>query len=93
MTENPSQDGAADANPPEFEDTVPEIEDVPDQNAQATPEDDMVIPPQAPKRSMMQQAEDIGIAVIDDDMQVDQERINEERKAYLEEARSQEVFD
>ena len=42
---------------------------------------------------MMQQADDIGIAIIDDDMQVDQERIDEERRAYLEESRSQEVFD
>ena len=93
MTENPPQDSTENADPPEFEDTVPEIEDVPDQNAKIASEDDMVIPPQTPKRSMMQQADDTGIAVIDDDMQVDQERINEERRAYLEEARSQEVLD
>ena len=72
---------------------MPEIEDVPHQNAEAAPEDDVVIPTQAPKRSMMQQADDIRIAIIDDDMQVDQDRINEERKAYLEESRSQEVLD
>lgn len=93
MTENPPQDGAENADPPEFEDDVPGIEDVPDQNAKTAPEDDMVIPLQAPKHSMMQQAADIGIAVIDDDMQVDQEKINEERRAYLEESRSQEVSD
>ena len=93
MTENPLQDSAAHADPPEFEDDMPEIEDTPHQNAKTMSENDMVIPPQAPKRSMMQQADDIGIAIIDDDMQVDQERINEERRAYLEEARSQEVFD
>ena len=93
MTENPPQDSAENADPPEFEDAVPEIEDVPYQNAKTASGDDMASPPQAPKRSMMQQADDIGIAIIDDDMQVDQERINEERRAYLEEARSQEVFD
>ena len=93
MTENPPQDGAENADPPEFEDAVPEIEDVPYQNTDGASGDDMVSPPQAPKRSMVQQADDIGIAIIDDDMQVDQERIHEERKAYLEEARSQEVFD
>ena len=93
MTENPPQDGAANADPPEFEDAMPEIEDVPDQNAKAAPGDDMASPPQAPKRSMMEQPDDTGIAIIDDDMQVDQERINEERRAYLEESRSQEISD
>jgi len=34
-----------------------------------------------------------GIAIIDDDLTVDQEKINEERRAYLEEARSQEASD
>ncbi len=34
-----------------------------------------------------------GIAIIDDDLSVDQEKINEERKAYLEESRSQEASD
>ena len=93
MTENPPQDSTANADPPEFEDTMPEIEDVPYQNAKTASGDDMSSPPQAPKRSMMQQLDDIGIAIIDDDMQVDQERINEERRAYLEESRSQEVSD
>ena len=34
-----------------------------------------------------------GIAIIDDDISIDQEKINEERRAYLEEARSQEASD
>ena len=36
---------------------------------------------------------DTGIVIIDDDIEIDQDRINEERRAYLEEARSQEAFD
>ena len=93
MTENPPRDDAANEDPPEFEDTVHEIEDVPDQNARTVPEDGMEVPSQATKSSMAQQADDIGIAIIDDDMQVDRERINEERRAYLEESHSQEVLD
>ena len=93
MAENPPQDGAENADPPEFEDAVPEIDDVPDQNIKTPLEDDMVVPPQAPKRPMMEPPDDIGIAIIDDDMHVDQERINEERRAYLEESRSQEASD
>ena len=34
-----------------------------------------------------------GIAIIEDDITIDQEKINEERRAYLEEARSQEASD
>ena len=34
-----------------------------------------------------------GIAIIDDDLSIDQEKINEERRAYLEEARSQDASD
>ncbi len=34
-----------------------------------------------------------GIAIIEDDLFIDQEKINEERRAYLEEARSQEASD
>ncbi len=34
-----------------------------------------------------------GIAIIDDDLSIDQDKINEERRAYLEEARSQEASD
>jgi len=34
-----------------------------------------------------------GIVIVDDDIEIDQEKINEERRAYLEEARSQEASD
>ena len=36
---------------------------------------------------------DAGIVIVDDDFEIDQEKINEERRAYLEEARSQEASD
>lgn len=36
---------------------------------------------------------DSGIIIVDDDMSIDQEKVNEERRAYLEEARSQEASD
>ena len=91
MTENPPQDSTTNANPPEFEDAMPEIEDIPYQNTDVASEDAAVSSTQAPRRSMAQQADYTGIAIIDDDIQVDHERINEERRAYLEEARSQEV--
>ncbi len=46
-------------------------------------------------KSKKEQKEDYadGIAIIDDDLSMDQEKINEERRAYLEEARSQEASD
>jgi hypothetical protein len=46
-------------------------------------------------KSKKNQNEDYGdgIAIIDDDLTIDQEKINEERRAYLEEARSQEASD
>ena len=34
-----------------------------------------------------------GIIIVDDDLSIDKEKENEERRAYLEEARSQEAFD
>ena len=37
--------------------------------------------------------DDSGIVIVDDDLVIDQEKINEERRAYLEEARSQEATD
>lgn len=37
--------------------------------------------------------DDMGIVIVDDDIVIDQEKVNEERRAYLEEARSQEAFD
>jgi len=36
---------------------------------------------------------DAGIVIVDDDIVIDQEKVNEERRAYLEEARSQEASD
>lgn len=36
---------------------------------------------------------DMGIVIVDDTIEIDREKINEERRAYLEEARSQEAFD
>jgi len=36
---------------------------------------------------------DMGIVIVDDDIEIDKEKINEERRAYLEEARSQETSD
>ncbi len=36
---------------------------------------------------------DMGIVIVDDDIEIDKEKINEERRAYLEEARSQEASD
>jgi hypothetical protein len=36
---------------------------------------------------------DSGIVIVDDDIEIDQEKINEERRAYLEESRSQEASD
>ena len=49
----------------------------------------------AKSRGKKAQQEDYGdgIAIIDDDLSIDQEKINEERRAYLEEARSQEAGD
>ncbi|MDH5463393.1 MAG: hypothetical protein OEY17_05870 [Nitrosopumilus sp.] len=35
----------------------------------------------------------MGIVIVDDDIHIDQEKVNEERRAYLEEARSQEAYD
>ncbi len=36
---------------------------------------------------------DMGIVIVDDDIEIDQEKVNEERRAYLEEAKSQETSD
>jgi hypothetical protein len=40
-----------------------------------------------------EQIDDMGIVIVDDDITVDQEKVNEERRAYLEESRSQEAYD
>ena len=37
--------------------------------------------------------DDEGIIVVEEDIQIDREKINEMRRAYLEEARSQEAVD
>ncbi len=36
---------------------------------------------------------DMGIVIVDDDIEIDKDKVNEERRAYLEEARSQEASD
>ena len=36
---------------------------------------------------------DGGIVIVDDELEIDQENVNEERRAYLEEARSQDASD
>ena len=36
---------------------------------------------------------DTGIVIVDDDIEIDKEKVNEERRAYLEEARSQDASD
>ena len=47
------------------------------------------------KTKKKNEQEDFGdaIAIINDDLTIDQKKINEERRAYLEEARSQEASD
>ena len=46
-----------------------------------------------PKKSKEDQSDDMGIVVVDDDITIDQEKVNEERRAYLEESRSQDAYD
>ena len=45
------------------------------------------------KKPKNEPIDDMGIVIVDDDISIDQEKVNEERRAYLEEARSQEAFD
>lgn len=45
------------------------------------------------KKAKSESYEDMGIVIVDDDLTIDKEKVNEERRAYLEEARSQEAFD
>jgi len=47
----------------------------------------------APKKKSVDSTDDSGIVLIDDDLEVDSEKELEERKAYLEEARSQDSGD
>ncbi len=45
------------------------------------------------KKSKDESFGDGGIVIVEDDLIIDKEKINEERRAYLEEARSQEASD
>jgi len=45
------------------------------------------------KKKKQEPFSDMGIVIVDDDIEIDQEKVNEERRAYLEEARSQETLD
>ena len=45
------------------------------------------------KKAKNEPSGDMGIVIVDDDFEIDQEKVNEERRAYLEEARSQEATD
>ena len=46
-----------------------------------------------PKKAKEDQSNDMGIVIVDDDIVIDQEKVNEERRAYLEESRSQDAYD
>ncbi len=45
------------------------------------------------KKAKEEPFSDSGIVIVDDELEIDQEKINEERRAYLEEARSQDSSD
>ncbi|MBL7001512.1 MAG: hypothetical protein ISR80_01965 [Nitrosopumilus sp.] len=45
------------------------------------------------KKPKVPSFDDVGIVIVDDDIEIDKEKVNEERRAYLEEARSQEASD
>ena len=45
------------------------------------------------KKTKNEPYSDMGIVIVDDDIEIDKEKVNEERRAYLEEARSQEAYD
>ena len=45
------------------------------------------------KKVKEEQSDDMGIVIVDDDITIDQEKVNEERRAYLEESRSQDAYD
>ena len=44
-------------------------------------------------KKINEEPSDGGIVIVDDDIVIDQDKVNEERRAYLEEARSQEAVD
>ena len=98
MTEKtPPREITANTDQPESEAVIPEIErDSHSDAGVAFEDDDGGAPnvPQAPRHHpKTTQSDDMGIVIVDDDIPIDQEKINEERRAYLEEARSQEAFD
>ena len=45
------------------------------------------------KKNKNEPSENSGIVIVDDDIVIDQDKVNEERRAYLEESRSQEATD
>jgi len=45
------------------------------------------------KKAKEESFSDSGIVIVDDELEIDQEKVNEERRAYLEEARSQDASD
>ncbi len=45
------------------------------------------------KKAKKESFSDMGIVIVDDDIEIDKEIVNEERMAYLEESRSQESSD
>tara|TARA_B110000438_G_scaffold252098_1_gene256915 strand:- start:110 stop:319 length:210 start_codon:yes stop_codon:yes gene_type:complete len=45
------------------------------------------------KKNKNEPVGDSGIVIVDDDIVINQDQVNEERRAYLEEARSQEATD
>ena len=45
------------------------------------------------KKVKQESFSDSGIVIVDDEIEIDKEKVNEERRAYLEEARSQESSD
>ena len=45
------------------------------------------------KKNTNEPSENSGIVIVEDDIVIDQDKVNEERRAYLEEARSQEATD
>jgi hypothetical protein len=45
------------------------------------------------KKTKNESYSDMGIVIVDDDIEIDKDKVNEERRAYLEEARSQEASD
>ena len=80
--------------------TVPKAKVVaPKAKVVAAPKAKVVAAPKAkvvkskPKKSKEGQSDDMGIVIVDDDITIDQEKVNEERRAYLEESRSQDAYD